>query len=239
MVKKPRLFLFISFALACIMVSFPLQVVMLYDHGLSELLHVFRKISFLNLMVMSLLGYTSYLAYHASPYLKYVAPVTIVAVLWNNLVTGSYATDFSMAASCLATLGFSLLFTPLFHKKARFILADGKNRWWFQSRRHKRQVTMTLNPYVGDTLLAQTFDISKTGAFVHVDQADGTVPDVGETLRISLNVGGMRNVRCEAKIVRINEDDKAGAYPKGVGIEFKGMDKQARKDLERFLKSQH
>lgn len=81
MTHKPRMFLLISLALTGVLISFPLQVVFIYSHTMGEFAAVLNKISFLNMVCMLAVGYTSYLAYQASPRLRWCAPLTIALIL--------------------------------------------------------------------------------------------------------------------------------------------------------------
>lgn len=86
-------------------------------------------------------------------------------------------------------------------------------------------------------LHVQTYDISKTGAFLSLEEyKDNNYPKVGDTVRVSFSISSMKKVRCEAIVVRIAEPE--GKYPRGMGIRFKMMDKGQEKSFHQFLSNQ-
>lgn len=234
--KKPIIFRFVAFLMVAISLSFPIQAFVVYGYSLSELGMAFQQISFLNWICVSTMLLCGWCVHRASPHVRWVAPITFAVVALNNLVVGTYGTDFSLATTMSGALGFGLVFLPLVTKEARFVLSNPRNRWWLRAERIKRQLPATLNPYVGSTIQAEVFDISSSGAFIHVEDHEDLTPQVGDKLRLSINVGGFRNVKCEAQIVRLDGRPK-GVYPTGMGLSFKNMDRQSFKDLQRFLRS--
>lgn len=236
MIVRPKQFYIVALALVLLAVSFPVQVVYLYDHSFTEVDAIVSKISFLNWLVIGGLITLSYLHLKASKLLMVAAPLLIFLVGLNNYVVGQFASDYSMGQTMAATSLFSLLFTPLFLPSSRLIFKDPTRRWWVRSKRYHKKISTTINPYVGDMLHAYTFDISETGAFISFeDLPPEDMPKVGDHIRVSFNVNSMRKIRCEAIVVRLAEPK--GRYPQGLGLRFVGFDKNHQKNFHQVLKS--
>jgi hypothetical protein len=177
---------------------------------------------------------TAYLLFTLSPHLKWMVPLTIGCLSWNNFVVGSYGQDFSMTQTVLGTGLFAGLFVPLFRKDIRLILSDPHRRWWRRAHRFYKNIDVILNPYVGQTLLSHTFDLSESGAFIPFENKTwDEIPKVGERIKISLHIDTHRKIKCEAIVVRVVEPK--GTYPKGIGVRFTGMNETHKRSLNNFL----
>ncbi len=234
MMVKPKIVYWMSLALFVTMISMPVQVALLYQHTLSELGSIFQKISLLNFMSMTMMGITGVLLLQISPYLKVFAPLTILTLAWNNYLVGSYGQDFQMSQTLLGTGLVSGIFIPLFRGDLRQILSEPQRRWWRRSPRYQKQLDVILNPYVGQTLQAHTFDLSETGAFIPFEgKLLSEIPKVGERLKLSLHIDSLRKIKCEAVVVRVVEP--RGSYPQGIGIRFTEMNDTHKRSLTNYL----
>ncbi len=232
MLMKPKQFYLAPLMMILIALSFPLQVMFLYGHPWTETQAIFAKMTSLNWLIAFAFILGAYFYYQASRGILFFAPVLLALVAFNNYIVGNFGADFSLQQTTIATLLSAGLFVPLALPSSQVILKDPKRRWWRASKRYSRKVGATLNPYVGDMVQGETFDVSKTGAFVCLDELDN-LPKIGDTVRVSLNVSSMRKIRCEAVVVRIAEPQ--GRYPKGMGIRFTEMSKTNEKCFEKFL----
>lgn len=234
MMVKPKIVNWMGIALLLVAVSFPLQAALLFQHSFSELGSILQKISLLNFVCICMMLTTSYMLFTLSPYLKIMSPLTIACMAWNNYVVGSYGQDFSMAQAMLGTGLFAGLFVPLFRKDIRLILSHPHRRWWRCANRFNKNIEVILNPYVGQTLLAHTFDLSESGAFIPFENKSwNEIPKVGERIKISMHIDTIRKIKCEAVVVRIVEP--SGNYPKGIGIRFTEMNDAHKRSLNNFL----
>lgn len=234
MMVKPKIVYWMSLVLFLTVIAMPVQVALLYQHSLSELSSIFQKISFLNLLSMTMLGVSALLLLQVSPYLKIFAPLTILTIAWNNYLVGSYGQDFQMSQTLLGTGLITGVFMPLFRKDLRQILSEPQRRWWLRSPRYQKSIDVILNPYVGQTLQAHTFDLSETGAFIPFEgKSFNDIPKVGERLKLSLHFDSLRKIKCEAVVVRVVEP--RGAYPQGIGIRFTEMNETYKRSLNNFL----
>ncbi len=235
MIMRPKQFYLASLALLLFAISFPIQVMVLYGHHWSETQAIFSKITWVNWLVVGSFFVGAYFYFHASRYIIYLAPLILGLVAFNNYIVGHFAGDFSMLQTTLGTLAVGLVFAPLALPSSRVVLKDPKRRWWRRSKRYNKRVAATLNPYVGEMLHVQTFDISSSGAFVCLDEEQQGVPKIGDTVRVSFNVNSMKKIRCEAVVVRIT--DAKGHYPRGMGLKFTQMDRVHEKSFDKFINS--
>lgn len=234
MMVKPKIVTWMGIALLLVAASFPLQAALLYQHSFSEFGSILQKISLLNFISICLMATTAYMLFTLSPYLKILSPLTIACLAWNNYVVGSYGQDFTMAQAMLGTGLFTGIFVPLFRKDIRLILSDPHRRWWRRANRVNKNIDVILNPFVGQTLLAQTFDLSESGAFIPFENKSwDEIPKVGERIKISLHIDTIRKIKCEAIVVRVVEP--LGNYPKGIGIRFTEMNETHKRSLNNFL----
>ena len=234
MMVKPRIVYWMSFVLVAITLSMPLQIAWLYQHSFNEFGSILQKISFANSISMLLMLTTAYMLINISPYLKVFAPITILCLAWNNYLVGDYGQDFHMSQTMVGTGLFAGLFVPLFRQDIRLLLNNPQRRWWRRAQRFQRNIDVILNPYVGHTLHAHTFDLSESGAFIPFENKSlEEIPKVGERLKISLHIDTLRKIKCEAVVVRVVEP--RGIYPKGIVVRFTNMNETHKRSLNNFL----
>ena len=235
MITRPKQFSMASAGFLLMAISFPVQVMFLYGHPVSESAAILSKITWMNWLVI--LGFlaASYLYFHASRWLVVCVPVVIGLVAINNYFVGQFAGDFSLLQTSVATLLVGLFFVPLLMPSSRVLLRDPKRRWWRRSKRVHKRVSATINPFVGDMIQSHTFDVSQTGAFVCTSGEEEELPKVGDMIRLSLNVNSMKKIRCEAVVVRIVE--AKGSYPSGMGLKILEVKKEHQRSFDKFLHS--
>ncbi len=235
MISRPSQFYILSFLMIAVAISFPLQVIVLYQHHWSEASAIFSKLTWLNWLVVFSLLTCAYLYLHASRAILVALPVLMLLTVVNNYYVGSFAGDFSMTQASLGSvLMFTVFIPPLFLPSSMLVLKDPKRRWWRRSKRVNKRVPATINPFVGDMIQAHTYDVSETGAFVCLEEdSNKPMPKIGETLRLSLNVNSMKKLRFEAVVVRIAEP--CGRYPRGLGLKFVDIDRAHQKSFKQFL----
>lgn len=231
---KPKIIYWMFLAILGIIIALPLQAAVIYQHGLGELELIFQKITLMNWIMAGVLLCTAVAIYNVSPWLKVLAPLSVLTVSWNNYLTGAYATDFNMSQALAATGLYMGILLPLFKKDVRFLMNNPKKRWWTRPQRLQKEFPVTLNPYVGNTVHSKVFDISETGAFIKIDGIDfSSIPKIGEHLNLNLTLGTLKKVRCEAVVVRVEESK--GIYPRGIGVKFIRVNAHQKKHLSQLL----
>lgn len=234
MITRPSQFTVLALAMLGVALSFPIQVMVLYGHHWTELTAIVSKITWLNFLVISALLFSAYQFWNVSRSLIYTLPITFILVAFNNYWVGNFGGDYDMQETSIASLAMVGFFIPpLFMPTSRLLLSDPQRRWWRVSKRIKKKISGTINPYVGEMINVQTFDVSETGAFVCLDTHQKTLPKVGETIRLILNINSAKRIRCEAIVIRIA--DAKGRYPNGMGLKFKSMERECQKSIQQLL----
>lgn len=216
-------------ALFAVAISFPLQIMWLYDHPWAEFAAVWPKLTWLNWVVMAGSVVTGVMIFRAAPGVQRAMYLLIGAVALNNFFVGYYATDFSPWTASFATLAFCVLNWPLQQSEVRELLMHPDRRWWRASPRRRMTVPIFLGGSRKTALRAETFDISESGAFVPVDAA----LKLEERVSICLTLGTFQQIRCDGRVVRKAEAN--GCYPAGFGIEFSNLDWWQRRELRRYI----
>ncbi len=232
---RPKIFLILSSVLLLIAVSFPLQIMSLYNYSAAEISLIANKISLINILVITALLLNIPLLLNASPQLKYSLPVTTLLVAWNNFIVGSYGHDFSMNSTSLSTLAFALMLMPLTKNKYRYLLNNPQKRWWLRPTRLQKSLKTQIQPYVGHRMVLQSFDISETGIYIPFSDGQERNLSIGDMATLNISTSQFSNMKCEAELVRISH--QSGNYPSGMGFRFVNLNSQAKEHLKYFISS--
>lgn len=232
--KKPILFIIIPIVLIGIASSFYFQVAYLLDLEWTNFYQIHRHITLPNWFTMALLVATAVMIYRGHRSTKWLMPMTMLMVGWNNYLVSAYANNFSSMETLLGTLFFPLLLAPMYTKKHQKLISDRRFHWWETSPRKNHQAYVAINPFVSSTINSRTYDVSKSGLFVQIDDiAWENLPKVGERVNVSITLDTLRKVRCEAVVVRAVE--AKGQYPRGMGLHFTELTSENRRTLNSFL----
>lgn len=227
--RRPFTLIAVAAALIAVAISLPLQVMVLYGHGFSELSQVFHKLTSLNYLTVAGCVLAGVLVYQASVFARFAVPALLFIVAVNNFFVGYFATDFSFLTASMATLVFGALLTPLYMGEVRELFLHPERRWW----RSKARIALSLPVFVGDSehkVNGETYDISETGLFMRLSGEDLAVDG---TVNICLTLGELRQIRCNAKVVR--RSPAKGSYPAGVGLQFTDLHWRQRRELKHYL----
>lgn len=216
--------------LFCVLaLAMPVQVMMIYDHGPTELLAIWHKLTWLNQVVMIGLLANAVLLYQVSPYLTYTIPGLIMAMIVNNYIVGYYSTDFSPYATAFATIGFLALNLPMLDTRVLWVLKHPDRRWWRRSERKQLSVPLQIEGARLNPIRTESFDLSETGMFIAGPQGLG----VGDWVNVKLAFDSLSQVRARARVVR--KAEAKGIYPAGVGVEFVDLTYAQRRMLKRSI----
>ena len=231
--KRPWYLTGMAVILAAVALSFPLQIMWLYGHGLNELDDVFAKMTLLNWFVAAGCLYCAYLALEASPLLPKALPALTLLVALNNGIVGYYAVDYAPWMAHVGTAFFTLLNFPLLHSAARELMRHPERRRWLRAKRYPHAVPVVITGALRgrSPLRAATFDVSDSGLFLPVAPSHFEIDDC---ISVRLTFGSFSQIRCEGRVVRRAEDPR-GVYPAGIGIQFTGLNRHQRRELRRQL----
>lgn len=216
---SPRL---LAFILVGISLSFPIQILYLYDYQLSEWPQVLDKLTSINWLTMSACTVTALSLWNCSQSCIKLIAVTALIMIWNNYLVGFVAYNYTLIDSFIASGLFLFSYSLLLHPKALLILRHPERRWWLQAERKNIQINMQIASLHGLDYSLKTFDISKTGAFLSLNEKQALADfNVGDYCDIRLQLSEYKRLRCRARVVRLSHG--YGQYPPGIGLEFKNL----------------
>lgn len=158
----------------------------------------------------------------------------------NNWIVGEYALNFTSTHTILASVGYTITSLMVLSPSFMTLLKDQELRWWRISKRFKTHLQVSLISEDGHRITAPLHDISKSGAFFHLDQLTASVLDLNPGTTIQIGLPLFENVCLtfkKAKVVRVAP--AVGNYPQGIGIRFNGdYDLKFQWQLKKFLKEQ-
>jgi len=225
---KPIIFNILWLFFLATAISLPLQVLFLYEHDFMsfyEWKSVFMKLTPLNWLVMITTIVNGILCFKASTYIKYTIPASIFFVAINNFFVGAWGVDFNLLLTWSATLFYGIISYSYVYAHGLEAIENPERQWWKIPQRTQKSYPVWIEWQGKRKLLAKTFDISKTGAFIStISQSSKLIPaevKIGESVRLILGTSE-GDLSLGATIVR-KEEQARGNYPVGLGVHFNGV----------------
>jgi hypothetical protein len=190
----------------------------------------------LNLSVIFISILTGVAAFNLSQALWFLLPLGLGLMTINNYVSGQAALQFDLWQTTVSTLVFAVAHLGYLYPDVRRILLRPELRWWSVPTRVLFEAPVFLEGADGLKVRARSFDISKTGLFVHVglDQI-AKIERPGEPLSLKLTHGRFQVMKLSIDLVRMTRG--SGRYPEGVGLMFKNLKSDQRDFLNGLLSS--
>ena len=240
MKNKPIIFNILFLFFTAISFSLPLQVAALYEHKLSswyEWQAIFMKLTPLNWAVMALTFLNGLFCYKAMPAIKYTIPASILLVAINNFFVGSWGVDFSFLTTWIATVTYAVLSYSYAYTQGLEAIDHPEKQWWKIPTRFRQTYPVWMEWQGQKRLLAKTFDISKSGAFISgiADHSKFLPHDINLGEGIRLLIGTKEGeIALQATVVR-KENQSHGIYPAGLGVRFTGVGLKETIKLKKLL----
>jgi hypothetical protein len=243
MKTRPETLTWMTAALAAVGASVPLQIMILHGHPPNEFFLAFHKLTTLNGAVMLSCGLSAFLAWRASPFMKYILPLTVLLVGWNNwAVEQSPLNDFAPGTATAASLVFLGLQALCFHPEAKKVLKDPSLRWWLTPRRKAVRVPVFIQTWMGETIKAHTHDLSSEGLFIPLGIRELNnhpksllkILEAGKRVDLNLVLSPLNTIHCEAEVVRFSQKDQGG-YPPGIGLRIIRHHGQSKEEISKLL----
>lgn len=233
MKNRPTILVIMATLLALLAFAGPMQI-MIFDREGLNLAFVFSQLTGFQWVLLVMAMTASILVLEASHYVRVVLPALTIIVVGHELMHWHH-NETSFLTVSFATVGFLALNAPLFHPNVLTLMNFPERRWWRSARRLRADLPIYLGGCLKGATRSTTFEVSETGVFVTFPPGPMPVFQVDEKVSICLTIGVLKQVRCMGRIVRIAEP--AGKYPRGVAVEFEGLDWGSKRDLRRFLSS--
>ena len=240
MKNKPVIFNILFVFFTAISFSLPLQVAALYEHKLDswyEWQSIFMKLTPLNWAVITLTFVNGLFCYKALPIIKYTIPVSILVVAINNFFVGSWGVDFSFLTTWIATVTYAVLSYSYAYTQGLEAIDHPEKQWWKIPTRFRQTYPVWMEWQGQKKLLAKTFDISKTGAFISgiADHSKFLPNDINLGEGLKLLIGTKEGeIALQATVVR-KESHAQGNYPAGLGVRFTGLGVKETIKLRKLL----
>jgi PilZ domain len=240
--KRPIALTILSWFLVGVALSFPIQIMILFEHTeFNEIGEVFSKLTWLNILVMSIALTNAGLAYYAHPWLKQMSLIGFGVVTLNNIWVGYTGLNYSMTTSILSLLGYMGVHSMMLLPSVKTLLSSQTHRWWLTPQRYTLLLPIEVHPWKGQHFSTSTFDISENGAYMISDPSQGAWKQLnyseplkpGAELNIRFRIGTLNTIRCAAKVVRVGQAN--GKYPEGMGIQFKGLSRYQKQRIKSWL----
>lgn len=229
MKNKPVIFNFLSIIYFLIAISIPIQIMIIYGHHLASYELIYHKLSLFNMIVMVLSLYNSFALYHAKKSLRYSIPLNILFIIVNNYFVSFVGVDYSSSQTLLASFSIISVSSFLFFSSSKKIISNPDLIWWKWARRTEKSLPVTIMLKDQELYTTNTFDLSRTGAYLQYASQNDNKPSVtttkilkGETLEFIIGEPDSKNrLTCKAKVVR--KAESSGTYPDGIGICFEDL----------------
>lgn len=232
MKQRPLVFTLLFILHLGIALNMPLQIMWLYEHEWREFSSVLNKLTFTNWVVVGISLLNALLSLKASKWLKLTLPLSFVIIVINNLLISLYGNDYSVLETTLASLVFFLSHSGLFFLKASDVLQHPTLRWWLVPRRFNLKLPLWIETSTGERIELNTFDISKSGAFLVLKSGSDIHLQEGQELTIQLPDIELTH-QFKAQLIR--KTKACGKYPPGLGIQFKQMGMSTRLHLTKLF----
>jgi len=164
-------------------------------------------------------------------------PLQLLLVAWNNTIVGYAGLNTSMGAAQAATLLFASFSSVFLFEPFRSLLREPNRRWWLTPARTKIHLSLVANAPLGLSFRSRTFDLSKEGLFIELDQQSikemfsALVPGTVLELRVKLN--HLQVLPLRGCVVR--HTPSRGRYPAGLGIQFVNLSSYQRRIIAYLL----
>ncbi len=229
---KPLIFNIYAALFLIIACSIPVQIGLLYNHGITELNAIFNKMTIFNILVIATCAYNFYYCMKASDNVKWSFPLSIGVVCLNNSIVLVYGNDFESYSVILSTVMFISTTAYFLLSHETDVINHPENHWWRVPER--KAIQQPISTKVNDEVqeLGMTHDLSVGGAFIPIKLEDQyQMFKSGEV--IELLIGDKNPIQCKAKIVR--KVSARGQYPDGVGVQFMDLSLTDKVRLRQIL----
>lgn len=226
-------------------ISVPLQIQVQQGEIPSDPAILFTSISLLNWVAISIAIIFSYLVYTASLWAWVAMPAFMFVIGWSNWLTAASDSKAYLAFWTIVVMAALLCYIFFFAEKTSQLFSDPNLRWWRNAPRLRISVNANVKPPGGDVIVTETFDLSKSGAFIAMPNAPAVklpqktlfmdIP-IGTQCVLKLNINNYWAISCMAVVVRHSIESR-GQYPSGFAVQFVNLKRRDRMNLESYLKS--
>ena len=240
MKSKPFIFNCITILLTLSILSIPLQI--LFFSGPTEINYkiLINQLSIFNWLVILMSAITAIYSFFADSKVVVSSIVLLGSVLLNNYFVIMYAENIHWTLPVASSLfSISVVAAVFMNKKFRNAVFNQEKRWWLIPKRHKKTLPIWIQINDDKCLLARTFDVSKSGAFVSSISGIQNFIEKGLTVgsKVRVLIGDKDNIefQCDASVIR--KTNASGIYPSGIGLHFDKVAMKGKFALSKIIHS--
>ncbi|WP_127715830.1 PilZ domain-containing protein [Halobacteriovorax sp. HLS] len=236
--KKPFIFNFITLILLASIILVPVQIIL--QMGASEINWriLINQISLFNWIMMSAGLITAIYSYFADKRVIFSSIILFATILINNYLVYSFATNMHKSLPILSSLlSLFILFAIFKNRNFRYTVFNQEKRWWLIPKRHRKTLPIWIQIDDEKCLLARTYDVSKSGAFVSSISGIQSFIEKGIKVgsKVRVLIGDKDNIefQCLASVIR--KSKAVGDYPSGIGLHFDKVKLKERFALNKII----
>ena len=240
MKSKPFIFNLISVFLLLVVVSIPLQIILQTELTLINYKILINQISMFNWIIIFTCLITSVYSFYGDAKVITSSLLLLASVILNNYFVFTFSTNMHWSLPVISTaLAFLSIFAICSNRNFLYTVKNQNKRWWLIPNRHKKVLPIWIQINEDKCLLARTYDVSTSGAFI------SSISGIQNFLEKGLSVGNKVRVligdkddiefQCDASIIR--KTQATGIYPSGIGLHFERIPIRERLALNKIISS--
>lgn len=235
MKQRPFYYVFLTFFLLLIVVSFPLHIMYLFNYGFKDFYKTFDHLNLMNWLTMGTCFVSVYYAWVVNPKLNYIVGFLTLLVIISALPFSSKVTDFSLFKTSIANFLFLIPLSFLLVPEYQEALKNKSKHWWKTPPRVQTEVQVQLELVAPDSnqkvnFSAKTINISKTGALLLIKPEALTELQLllkvhsnhSQHLKLKLDNQEFKNCfEAELELIRFNRIKESDAF--SLAVHFRNV----------------
>ncbi len=199
-----------------IALSFPIQIMHLYQIPFSDMEKLFSMLTPMNILTMVTLIASAILTFTLHKYVYKVIPILLLVIFSNNAIVGLYGTDYTVIQVAMSFVLFGLSLKPLYNTEIKAVIYNPELRWWLTPKRYSLEKQVQLNSDILD-VYSDTVNVSVTGVFAKIADAS-LIKKLPLNSIIDVKLMADNPIPLKAKIVRVTSPSMN--QPLGCGLEI-------------------
>lgn len=211
--KKPSYFSWLSLFLLGVVISFPAQILYLFEYELSDIYLCFSQLSLINWLVMASCLIASIFIWRVYKYVNYVAVGLVLLVSVNNLAVGLTEVNYTLMESMISEVIFVIPLMFLFNPSYQKLIYNPALHYWKTPRRFSLQEAVYIDKELN--IISESVNVSSSGILIRISNNELTKMNLIERFKnpvlIRFTVKG-HQFSTLAKKIRSHYDFKSNEY---------------------------
>lgn len=168
--KKPSYFTWVSLFLLGVAISFPAQILYLFEYELNDIYLCFSQLSLINWLVMSSCLSVSIFVWMVHKYINYFMAGLIFIVSVNNLIVGLTAVNYTWMEAMISEVVFVSPLIFLFRNSFQQLINNPALHYWRTPRRFSLQEAVYIDKELNIT--SESVNVSSSGILIKISNDD-------------------------------------------------------------------